>query len=629
MKASALAALVVIAILITLPVDVPKTFGIKGDESTYVAMALSLAYDGDLKFRQEDLQRFEQIYGIGPEGIFLKQGYRLQVVLSAGWPPIRIEKTRRPARQGLDFGKPFIYSAVAAPFVRIAGVRGLLILNLLLAVAVLWMAVRFASRRMSAPAAIVVSLAFVGASIAGLYTVWLTSEFFNFALVFAGFFFWLFKEVVEPAEQTPGSWLYGWKTDLIAAFLFGLATFSKPPNALLVAPLILTLAVRRRWRGAALTCVVFLVASAGTFAVNGLVAGEMNYQGGDRRTFYGRFPYGDPTITFDRLGQAMVTEDTDAESLFAPNVMFPLLGHNVVYFVVGRHAGLIPYFFPGVAILAAWALRPGRWRRWQTFSVLTLGASVFVMLVLIPYSWNGGGGPPGNRYFLSLYPGTLLPSSRYTWRVAARALDLSGSPCRRTAVPASPGGVPTALAQRRARHRPLVAGRVDDGRRPAGPAGTSGANSFRRESIDLDLSAGREHVLARGAGVLGGGQRTNGHHRAHGDCRRKGEVRSALRRSQSRLAENGIRARLSGSAAAGDGDDHARRGSRRGLYPRKSRLRPDHCDRSRIRAARRGAWLERRPVPGGLRRTGLHTAVGASVSGGASSARRHLRSRTA
>jgi hypothetical protein len=420
MKASALAALVVIAILITLPVDVPKKFGIKGDESTYVAMALSLAYDGDLKFRQEDLQRFEQIYGMGPEGIFLKQGYRLQVALSAGWPPIRIEKTRRPARQGLDFGKPFIYSAVAAPFVRIAGVRGLLILNLLLAVAVLWMAVRFASRRMSAPAAIVVSLAFVGASIAGLYTVWLTSEFFNFALVFAGFFFWLFKEVVEPAEQTPGSWLYEWKTDLIAAFLFGLATFSKPPNALLVAPLILTLAVRRRWRGAALTCVVFLVASAGAFAVNGLVAGEMNYQGGDRRTFYGRFPYGDPTITFDRLGQAMVTEDTDAESLFAPNVMFPLLGHNVVYFVVGRHAGLIPYFFPGVAILAAWALRPGRWRRWQTFSVLTLGASVFVMLVLIPYSWNGGGGPPGNRYFLSLYPVLffLLPATRGGWPLA-------------------------------------------------------------------------------------------------------------------------------------------------------------------------------------------------------------------
>ena len=423
MKATALAALAVVAILITIPIDVPKRFAIKGDESTYVTMALSLAYDGDLKFRAEDLERFERIYGIGPEGIFLKQGYRLQMVWSAGWPPVRIEKTRRPARQGLDFGKPFVYSLAAAPFVRVAGVRGLLIFNLLLAVAVLWMAVTFASRRMHKPAAIVLSVAFLAASIAGLYTVWLTSEFFNFAVVFAGFFFWLFKEVAEPAEQASPRWLYGWKADLLAAFLFGIATFSKPPNALLVVPLVLTLAVRRQWRVGLSVCVAFIIAGAGAFVVNGMVAGEMNYQGGDRRTFYGRFPYGDPAITFDQLGQAMVTEDTDAESLFAPHVMFPLLEHNVLYFVVGRHAGLVPYFFPGVVILGAWLLQPGRWRRWQIFSVLTLGASVFVMLVLIPYSWNGGGGPPGNRYFLSLYPTLffLLPPIRREWSLALAA----------------------------------------------------------------------------------------------------------------------------------------------------------------------------------------------------------------
>ena len=111
---------------------------------------------------------------------------------------------------------------------------------------------------------------------------------------------------------------------LLAAFLFGIATFSKPPNALLVVPLVLTLAARRQWRVGLSVCVAFIIAGAGAFVVNGMVAGEMNYQGGDRRTFYGRFPYGDPAITFDQLGQAMVTEDTDAESLFAPHVMFPL-----------------------------------------------------------------------------------------------------------------------------------------------------------------------------------------------------------------------------------------------------------------------------------------------------------------
>ena len=37
-------------------------------------------------------------------------------------------------------------------------------------------------------------------------------------------------------------------------------------------------------------------------------------------------------------------------------------------------------------------------------SAVTLVASVLVLLVLAPFSWGGGGGPPGNRYFLSLYP---------------------------------------------------------------------------------------------------------------------------------------------------------------------------------------------------------------------------------
>ena len=31
-------------------------------------------------------------------------------------------------------------------------------------------------------------------------------------------------------------------------------------------------------------------------------------------------------------------------------------------------------------------------------------ASALVLLLFAPYSWSGGGGPPGNRYFLSVYP---------------------------------------------------------------------------------------------------------------------------------------------------------------------------------------------------------------------------------
>ena len=74
-------------------------------------MALSIAYDGDLTFQRRDLTRFWQLYQSGPEGIFLKRG--------------------KGPEDRLYFGKSFIYPLVAAPFVRLAGLNGLLLLNVL------------------------------------------------------------------------------------------------------------------------------------------------------------------------------------------------------------------------------------------------------------------------------------------------------------------------------------------------------------------------------------------------------------------------------------------------------------------------------------------------------------------
>jgi hypothetical protein len=86
----------------------------------------------------------------------------------------------------------------------------------------------------------------------------------------------------------------------------------------------------------------------------------------------------------------------------------------------------VPYFFPGVVILAVWLRRPRSWTRWQVLIALVLGASVVAMLALVPYSWNGGGGPPGNRYFLSLYPVLffLLPARAPAWSAAAALAGL-------------------------------------------------------------------------------------------------------------------------------------------------------------------------------------------------------------
>ena len=411
------AAVLVIVLIVGarfIPFDVGRAFGIKGDEATYVAMALSLAYDGDLTYRAEDLHRFERLYGAGPEGVFLKQAYAWRIHRSADWPFLRIVKTPIDEGEALAFGKPFAHALVAAPFVRLAGLRGLLLLNFLLFGMVILMGWRFASVRIGSPAGALLAAAFGIASVAAVYMFWLTSEIFNFALVFAGYFLWLHPTRGTAEDGTARVLVW---TDVAAAALLGLATYSKPPNALLICPLVLTLWSRRLWRRSLMVCAVFLLFSAGTFAVNALITGEVNYQGGNRRTFHGRFPFSDPSARFDRIGEQMMTVDSDAESLLAPHVMFPLLRHNLVYFFIGRHAGLVPYYFPGVVILALWLTKPRQWTGCQLWCASTLALSILIMLVLTPYSWNGGGGPPGNRYFLSLYPVLffLLPDRRTHW----------------------------------------------------------------------------------------------------------------------------------------------------------------------------------------------------------------------
>ena len=369
---------------------VRTTYGLKSDEATYVTMALSLAYDGDLSYQQRDLARFWPIYESGPEGIFLKRG--------------------KGPEDRLYFGKAFIYPLVAAPFIRLAGLNGLLVLNILLLAGLFTCFYVYAAVRMTSSGALLLATGFLAASIAPLFAVWMMPETFNLALVGYGYFFWLFKEVRPPEDETPRprqGLLSGRRSDIAAAILLGLATFSKPSNLVLVLPLI-ALAWWRRdiSRGLQIGVVFALVVAAG-FGANGLISGELNYQGGERKTFYGEFPFQDDDATFDTLGIPVTTENLEFGG-------WQHLGRNLLYFAVGRHFGLLPYYFPAIVVIV-WALR--RWRElvvWHALIAAAIIVTSLTLLLLFPHTWSGGGGPPGNRYFLSIYPAFffLIPKAR-------------------------------------------------------------------------------------------------------------------------------------------------------------------------------------------------------------------------
>jgi hypothetical protein len=395
------AILLIVALAAAVSVDVVKAGqGVKGDEATYVAMALSLAYDHDLTYERRDLERYVGLYRWGPEGIFLKRGKKLRVRFDGNPPFVHLVTLPDPRTDRLYYGKALIYPLVAAPFVRLLGLNGILVLHVLLLFGACLCGYTFLAARSRPGPALAFTLAFVGATCVPVYLVFLMPEIFNFSLVFFAYFLWLYKEVAPPEGFR---FLRGVGTDVCAAALLGVATYSKPSHALLVVPIVLWLWWRRRYALGLKVGIVSVAVVAALFGVNALISGEFNYQGGDRKTFLGRYPFdGSPVNVWDQQGLEKSTNDSDAESVLTdlPN-RFSL---NVDYFLVGRHFGFVPYFFPGVVAIGLWLFSSERWRAWRLLTFATIVASVAGLLVFFPFSWSGGGGPPGNRYFMSLYP---------------------------------------------------------------------------------------------------------------------------------------------------------------------------------------------------------------------------------
>src|SRR5215210_829917 len=130
---------------IAVSVDFPRTaMGIQSDEATYYMMGHSLAEDGDLTYRREDLARVWKEFDSGPAGLFLKRGRDVKGGGLMLRPPFFWLRTEPdPDTRRLFFGKSFIYPLVAFPLVKIFGTNGFLLLHALLLGAVGWCAYLF------------------------------------------------------------------------------------------------------------------------------------------------------------------------------------------------------------------------------------------------------------------------------------------------------------------------------------------------------------------------------------------------------------------------------------------------------------------------------------------------------
>ncbi len=75
-------------------------------------------------------------------------------------------------------------------------------------------------------------------------------------------------------------WLFRPSSDIVAAIILGIDTFSKVPNALLFLPILVWLAWKRRWGTFLAAGVMFGLFAGGLFLANVAISGEWNYQGG-------------------------------------------------------------------------------------------------------------------------------------------------------------------------------------------------------------------------------------------------------------------------------------------------------------------------------------------------------------
>jgi len=398
---------------------VKASSGFISDAATYYEMGHSLASDFDLEYRREDLIRVAREYPNGPEGVFLKRGSDHDVSLTSSFPFVHVTSHEDGDQSRLYFGKAYIFPLFAAPFVFVFGTNGFLVLNALLMTACFGCAYAFLAARSQPVTALIFAFAFLFLSVAPVYMVQIMPDFFNLALVLIGYFFWCYKEAIgDNTRRTAGhvfeTWLLGPRSDIVAAVVLGIVAFSKPTNVLLIGPLLASAVLRRQWKRTFLIGAVFGLVVVSLFALNIAITGEWNYQGGNRRTFYsgaingdatkGGFPFQDERHTFESVGLDRATNRLAVEVLVSRDAVIDVFRHNLAYFFFGRHTGFAVYYFPGLMAILLFLAGTRDRAVWQWLTLAAGLGSAVVLILYMPYTYSGGGGPVGNRYFSGVYP---------------------------------------------------------------------------------------------------------------------------------------------------------------------------------------------------------------------------------
>ncbi len=373
--------------------------GLVGDEAAYLMQAESLAFDLDVRYSRADFDRFAARWQRPPEGLILQSGDRGET---------------------LTYGKPALYSAYLAPFVRVSPGRGPAIANALLLALAAMASARTLGRALGAAAPAWVAV-FVFGSVAFGNVFWAHADLFlmsltalGLALVHGG------TDAASEGRRPLVPWAAGrWAA---AGALLAAVVLSRP----LYAPLLLpaawaALGLPRGRRGRALGALAagVLAFAAVSIAASAVQRGSWTPYGGERMGFYSHTGFPEVDLPAGGWSAELARRPGSGSWVASEKLRVParpkVWAWDALYLLAGSHVGLLPYYLPAFLGLAAW--RPGT-RRWPLVAAAAAVAVAFV--VIRPFNFYGGGAALANRYFLPAFPAL--------WFLAAPRPD--GSPRR-------------------------------------------------------------------------------------------------------------------------------------------------------------------------------------------------------
>lgn len=381
--------------------------GLAGDEATYLMAAESLAFDADLEYQPSEIERFRGRWKVEPEGLILQ----------------------RATDGRLVYGKPALWPLMAAPFVRAFGERGPFVANtLLLALTALCAAATLT--RLAGPWAPTWIAAHLFATVTFAWVFWAHSDLMLACLVGLALAAVTSAAASERernrfSRPSPVAWL-PW---LVAGALLAGVFWSRPPYLVLLLPVLVAPPPGRR-RATLGAFALGLVVVTGLLMLNQQArSGSLSAYGGERRSFYsytgwpGSGAQGtEASDRFDDSGTSAAWE-SPAEAVEIARWGADRLGWNVLYTLVGRHVGLLPYFATVLLLLVA---RPRGALAWSLVAAVAIAAIFFALNR--PANFWGGGGSIANRYLLPLFPALWFVPQRVVKPWAAAAVALVAAP---------------------------------------------------------------------------------------------------------------------------------------------------------------------------------------------------------